>query len=597
MRSTNAFFLICIFLCATPLTDVAFAAKEKGGTFSVADSLFRAADYFYAALEYERVYYTAESQQVRIGANMCKAQALKQTGAYGKAMNDLRRSLPYLTDPNERYLVLYEFAFCAYMSGNYDEALSTLQQIAFFYEDADVLEDVHMLTSMVLIQTDQWDALDKQFASWSESFAGDDVQPLIAGFINLLEQERRPVVRNTNRARMLSTFLPGAGHVYAGESGKGLLNASSQLASLGVAALLAWNGLYISTFTLGLSLFQSFYFGGIKQAGGLTDARNQRELQGYKRQLSDALFDIWSVNKSSNHLVTAKQVSLSEPVKAASGGKNPSTLQSNMEQLQLALYAFNFVRADSICMMMEREYPTHYLSQFARSNYLWWQIITSPENVSLENMFRERIARAVSFSVSGQMDTSSDQDIFYFISMYAMRARLDFTKGAFIRAMKNGRNAISWVDVSLGNEYNFEGYYLTSGLYNYMVVQSGIKYPFLKIYSLFYPEGNKTLGLEQLRKASLSSNRTLQTEAHYFLMRIFLDMEGDVAQALAHANWLTVSYPENLIYQYYLLVALETLGDKQAALEKRQEIRSMAHQNKWINDSQRKYFVDLVTEK
>ncbi len=615
MRSTSAFYLICIFLCATPLTDHAFAGQEKrnahallkpshltlttskGDAFSLADSLFRFADYFYAALEYERIFYTAGSQQLRTGANLCKAQALKQTGAYEKAKNDLRRSLPFLSDPNERYLVLYEFAFCAYMNGDYHEALSTLKQMAFFYEDNDLLEDVHMLTSMVLIQTEQWDALENQFAAWSASFTRDEAQPLIARFNNLLAEGRRPVIKKADRARMLSTFLPGVGHMYAGETGKGLLNAFSQTASLGIAALLAWNGLYVSTFTIGLSLFQSFYFGGIKQAGGLTESRNQRELQGYKRQLINILFDIRAVIEPANQLIAANHMSLSGQLQAVSGNWSNSAIQTDMEQLQLALHSFNFVRADSICVLMEREYPTHYLSQFARSNYLWWQIITSPENVSLEKLFRDHITKAVALSVAGKEEASSYQDIFYFITMHAMNARLDFTHGAYIRAMKNGRNAISWVDISLGNEHNYDGLYLTSGLYNYMVVQATRKYPFLKIYSLFYPEGNKTLGIEQLRKASQSSNNALQTEAHYFLMRIFLDMEENAAQALAHANWLTKSYPENLIYQYYLLSVLNALGDNQAALEKRQEIHRKALQNKWINDSQRKHLIDLAREK
>jgi hypothetical protein len=104
------------------------------------------------------------------------------------------------------------------------------------------------------------------------------------------------VERNPEKARMLSTFLPGSGHLYSGKPGAGLLNGFSQLASLGIAGILAYNQMYIAGVIAGLGMFQSFYFGGIRQAGELTEERNQREMLAYQESLLALLVELYQHN-------------------------------------------------------------------------------------------------------------------------------------------------------------------------------------------------------------------------------------------------------------------------------------------------------------
>jgi hypothetical protein len=604
MKWISAFFLICIFLCETPLigkptVSSGFLCIDNDShilmdglqdiddhVFTVADSLYACGDYYASAIEYERAYFLSGDPFLRVVANLYKIQALKQLGEFEKARSDIQRSLPHADEPSMRLQVLYEWAFCAYMAGDYNEALLATQQVNHYYSDMASREKTKLIHALSVMQLEQWDSLSDFIDEWTSPYvfadehttSVNDIRDIVAELKQLLFQDHRPNIRSPERARTYSAIAPGLGHSYAGEYGKGGLNMLSQALSLGGAALLAINGYYISTFTVGLSLFQSFYFGGIKQAGRLTASRNEKLLDDYKQNLGGLLVDL------DEHIQLVQSQTFSYNTELA------------LEETLLALYDFNFRKADSITSGILIEYPEQYLSHVARTNYLWWQIISQPVSGYAEKQYMESIAQAMALANRKKEVVISDQDLFYLISMYAMQARLDLKNGAYIRAMRNGRNAISHFERSRGKEATFHGFLLTSGLYNYMTDQAARKYPFLRIYSIFYPEGNRELGLTQLRKASQSEYLIWSTEANYFLMRLYLEMEQDPDQALGYASWLTSTYPSNLIYQYYHLVILIELGNAQAINEKKAEIRSVSLSHSGITKEQRDYFLELIND-
>lgn len=255
--------------------------------------MFDRGNYFAAAIEYERSYYLSDDPLRQTLANLSKARALKQMGAFDKALMDLRRSLPFSGADSLRFRVLYEVAFCSHMSGDHSGAHSYLRQIRYFFPDGPGLKKIRLLESLNLVQREQWEELQGFLAdSWLAEPVDSLVRRMAVEIDSLLSPASIPLVRKPERARLYATFVPGLGHFYAGAPGRGLLNASSQLLSLGVFGFLALNGFYISGFTAGLGLFQSFYFGGIRQAGELTAAANNERMRAFKEQLSQMLISL-----------------------------------------------------------------------------------------------------------------------------------------------------------------------------------------------------------------------------------------------------------------------------------------------------------------
>ncbi len=290
MKWNNVFYLTCIFLCVTPLTDV--FGCEAGGMVK-ADQLFADGNYFEAAIAYERIIFLSESPEAKVRANLAKAEALKQSGMFDQARRDLQRSLSYRDNDSLRLEVWYQFAFCSYMAGHPAEARSALLQISHLF-DPEPQHRLYLLESLVLADLQQWYALRSTLRSWFIAFSQDTPakESALAEFDHLLEHTLLLQGRTAERARLWSTFIPGAGQLYAGEASWGMLNAFSQLSGLGGFALMAANGYWIAGAVIGLGAFQSFYFGGIKQAGELTDAANKSRLDEFQTALHDFILDV-----------------------------------------------------------------------------------------------------------------------------------------------------------------------------------------------------------------------------------------------------------------------------------------------------------------
>ncbi|MFO7998418.1 MAG: hypothetical protein R6U86_05480 [Bacteroidales bacterium] len=283
----------------------------------------------------------------------------------------------------------------------------------------------------------------------------------------------------------------------------------------------------------------------------------------------------------------------SAPYPGAMAGSLPERIA---EEVILALYHFDFSRAERLSSGLMRDHPGRYISHISRVYYYWWMMISWPRPAEIEKMYKESILRALPLAREAMADNATHRDTFFYINLYAMLARIDLQQGAWVQGMRTLSRCAVQVEHTMGKEGDFEGFYLTSGLYNFITVQAVSQYPFLRLYSLFYPEGNRELGLTQLKMAFQSDSPIWKTEAGYFLMRIFLEQEKDALSARPYADWLITAYPTNLIFQYYHLQVLLALGDQTAAQGKAAEIRRLAETNGQISPEQRSYFLGLMED-
>lgn len=261
-----------------------------------------------------------------------------------------------------------------------------------------------------------------------------------------------------------------------------------------------------------------------------------------------------------------------------------------------ALYSMQFDLADSLTAHFLASYPGHYLAHVARANYYWWfSIASSPDNFK-RAVFAERVRRAKELAERYADGVSKDQPevLFHLITMSAMSIRYDVMHANYLRALSSGRQAIGYISASSGEESNYPGFYLTSGLYQYMAAAASERNYLFRMFSLFYPPGDKLRGLEQLKLAAMQDDFILRTEADYFLMRIYLDLEADAQQALYHGGRLIENYPSNLIYRYYYLLAYAAAYGEDRVFAKREAFRRLVAEHSGLCAAQRAYFLGLI---
>ncbi len=297
-------------------------------------------------------------------------------------------------------------------------------------------------------------------------------------------------------------------------------------------------------------------------------------------------------------------LAISLPIEPAVSGFHPSGDEAGLQELTHlsersieALHRFDFLLADSLSAAMLEVYPGHYLSHFSRANYLWWLLITHPAGSMAVAAFDDHLRHArqlLDDAVPVRAGDISALQLFHAAIVYALSARHDAMEGHSLRAAASGRQAVRYIGSASGREDEHSGLFLTMGLYNYMVEAASERYPLFRLYRLFYPRGDKKLGISQLERAAHSGEQVWATEARYFLMRIWLDMEEEPDRALVYARQLSAAYPENLIYQYYHLEAMRLAGSGTEELERRrEEVRSVMESLFSLTPEQRAYFREL----
>lgn len=270
-------------------------------------------------------------------------------------------------------------------------------------------------------------------------------------------------------------------------------------------------------------------------------------------------------------------------------------LHGKGEKAITALHEFSFHSADTIIQSMERQYPDHYLPHLTRAHYYWWKMISQESEVRKRKHYLSSLEKAeqlVNQMVQG--GAYDKQDVFHFINLYAMKARLDLLNGEYRAALRHVNRCVRFLKTSLGYEENFEGFYLTSGLYNYMTDYATGRLPLFFVYALLYPRGDMEKGIAQLNNATRLENLIVRTEAHYFLMKIFLELEKDFIKALPHARWLTEKYPGNLIYLYHYYQLLSLSRNETMALDVKRAYHDILQNHNHLSPAQRNYLLQLL---
>jgi TM2 domain-containing membrane protein YozV len=100
-------------------------------------------------------------------------------------------------------------------------------------------------------------------------------------------------LKSEDRAGWLATFIPGAGHFYAGKTWEGL--ASIAIQGLGVYyGVISWQDqYYLSAWLIGGGMAGSFHLGGVRRAQELVRMYNRKKTREFNEKVKEALLGKW----------------------------------------------------------------------------------------------------------------------------------------------------------------------------------------------------------------------------------------------------------------------------------------------------------------
>lgn len=264
------FCLICVFLFRS-----FFANAEE--PMKHADSLFNAASYSCAALEYEWEYFKSNDNITKATALLKKSYCYKQLENFGFAATTLKRiKLDDVVD-SLQFRIKYELALLSYLEGNFRETEIYLSEINFYYNDSlrNKLLYLNILNSNHLQKWHETDSLLKIYAELNRIFIDSS---------ELEELYQKPKLLNKKTAKTLSYIIPGSGQIYSGNIFRGLTSIAFQGALAVFTILSIQNGFYFIGITSGLGTLNMFYKGGAKYAAYLAEKKNAEKINRYNQQ-------------------------------------------------------------------------------------------------------------------------------------------------------------------------------------------------------------------------------------------------------------------------------------------------------------------------
>jgi len=213
------------------------------------------------------------------------------------------------------------------------------------------------------------------------------------------------------------------------------------------------------------------------------------------------------------------------------------------------IYSIKFTEAEKTFQLLKKEYPKHPASRFFFAMIDWWKIILSEENEEQDDIFYDKIEETVDFCDEILDNDPNNVDALFFKGgAIGFRGRLSVMRESWFSAANDGREALPLVEHAFELDPNNVDVKLGFGIYNYLAAVIPEKYPVVKPVMIFFPEGNKELGLKQLKEAA-SSGKYSKYEARYILVTFFYYFENDMNSAVIYAKQLVDSFPNNPVFE------------------------------------------------
>ena len=247
-------------------------------------------------------------------------------------------------------------------------------------------------------------------------------------------------------------------------------------------------------------------------------------------------------------------------------------LQIEATQAVNDMYNFKFEKAEQQFRWLKQKHPTHPLPYFLMGLSEWWKIMPNINVERFDEEFTAYMDTAIYWADRRLEANPEDAEATFFLAAgYAFKSRLHSERKNWRKAASTGKDALDYLAMNRDKEDLGPEFLFGDALYNYYAEWVPEHYPLLKPILMFFRDGDKKLGLEQLREVANNAFYT-RTEAQYFLMRILALDESQPDEALRISEYLHTSFPDNPYFHRYYARMLYTTGRYSKMEEESEEI-------------------------
>ena len=245
----------------------------------------KAESYRYAALEYERVVFSERVPTIINKALLKKALCLKALGNYNEAYSTLDRANLFISQDSLSFRIRYEMTLNAYLSKQYNLAVSQSVQIKHFFKDSGY-DDVMFLHILSLNELRKWEEAKVLF----EKYLNKNNIDLTLESLYLFT--KKPKLKDPEKAVKISYIMSGLGMIYSGYFGRGIISSllSTSLFSYGIYGITS--GYYFTGAFLGIGTFWTLNIASFEIVRNLAEEKNIALMKKYNEPIRDKILEI-----------------------------------------------------------------------------------------------------------------------------------------------------------------------------------------------------------------------------------------------------------------------------------------------------------------
>lgn len=215
------------------------------------------------------------------------------------------------------------------------------------------------------------------------------------------------------------------------------------------------------------------------------------------------------------------------------------------------IYGLNFDQAEDTFQHVLNDYPSHPAGMFYEAMILWWKIMIDFNNPQYDEAFIEQVTKVVDYCDEILDEDPDNLDALFFKGgALGFRGRLYAFRQNWFDAAMDGKDALPIVHRAYEVDPSNKDVQLGFGIYNYYAAAIPEHYPIVEPFMMFFPEGDKQKGIEQLKIAA-NEGRYAKYEARYTLVTLLLNFEEAPAEAMIFAKQLVKDFPDNPAFQRY----------------------------------------------
>jgi hypothetical protein len=238
------------------------------------------------------------------------------------------------------------------------------------------------------------------------------------------------------------------------------------------------------------------------------------------------------------------------------------------------LYNQQFDQAKEILNTVKVAYPQHPVKFLLNAVELQWQFVPIDKNPEVLKKYMAELDKCITAGkIVYKNPKYKKEAAFFLFAAHGFIALSNNYQKEFIEAVSEAKKAHSYF--SEGRKYKNENpeFLFASGLYNFYRVQYPESHPIVKPVTMFFENGNKKLGLQELEN-SYKKSIFSRTEAALYLININIKYESNFKKSLVYSTILNSKYPNNYIFKIKHIESLLLNGEFEAAISLNEQLKS-----------------------